>query len=60
MNKKRIKALSILEYALLIVIVVGALVAMQLYLKRSIAGYWRESIDTFGFGMQYEPHLTNK
>ncbi|MBU2473538.1 MAG: hypothetical protein KKG91_02275 [Candidatus Omnitrophica bacterium] len=50
------KAQSTLEYALLIAVVVGALLAMQNYLKRSIQG--RMQIIGDQMGDQYSPNLT--
>jgi Flp pilus assembly pilin Flp len=44
-----------LEYSVLIVIVIVALVGMQVYLRRAVCGRWRQSADVFGFGRQYEP-----
>lgn len=42
-----------LEYTVLIVIFVAALLAMSIYLKRSYSGKWRQVGDSFGFGRQY-------
>lgn len=50
------KAQSTLEYALLIGVVVGALLAMQTYLKRSIQG--RMQIIGDQMGDQYDPDGT--
>jgi len=47
-----------IEYAMLTVIVTAALLGMAFYLQRGLAGRWRESADTFGFGRQYEPGKT--
>ena len=47
------KAQSTLEYALLIGVVVGALLAMQTYLKRSIQG--RIQVVSDQMGDQYDP-----
>lgn len=43
-----------IEYVVLISILVAALVAMAVYMKRSLCGKWREVGDTFGYGRQYE------
>lgn len=54
------KAFSLLEYALLIAIVVAALMAMAIYIKRAVSGKWRSGVDeSFGRGRQYEPGLTS-
>ncbi len=46
MNKR--KGQSTLEYAVIIAVVVGALVAMQIYMKRGVEGKLRESTDNIG------------
>lgn len=52
--KKR--AQSTLEYAVIIVCVVAALVAMQIYIKRALSGQLRQIGDEIG--QQYEPTKT--
>lgn len=52
------KASAILEYGLLITIIIAALIAMQVYVKRAISGKYKEAADIFGFGRQYEPGVT--
>ncbi len=47
---------STLEYAVLIVVIIAALVAMQVYLKRGIQGRMRESSDQIGD--QFSPGYT--
>lgn len=47
------KAQSIIEYVTLVVIVIGAFVAMSFYIKRGIQGKWKETIDNLGD--QYDP-----
>ena len=47
---------STLEYAVLIVVIIAALIAMQVYLKRGIQGRMRESTDQIG--EQYSPGYT--
>jgi NifB/MoaA-like Fe-S oxidoreductase len=51
-------AQSTLEYALLISVVVGGLLTMQNYLKRSVQGRLAASADEIG--TQYSPGLTKK
>ena len=50
MNKKNFlrKAQSTLEYAALIAIVVGAIFAMQAYIKRGLQGTMQSSADSIG------------
>ncbi len=54
MLKKR--GQSTLEYAVLIVVIIAALIAMQVYLKRGIQGRMRESSDQIGD--QFSPGYT--
>jgi len=54
-KNKYLKAMSVLEYSMLIAIVVAALVGMQIYLKRAVSGRWRQAADTFGYGRIYTP-----
>lgn len=49
------KSQGILGYALLIAVVVAALIAMSVYMKRRIQGGYKKSVDVFGQGEQYEP-----
>ena len=51
MNKYH-KAISLIEYCMIVAIVAGALVGIQIYLKRAICGRWRQTADVFGFGRQ--------
>lgn len=53
---KLIKAQSVLEYAIVIVCLVAALIAMQIYIKRSMQGRLRETADSLG--TQYDPQNT--
>lgn len=45
---RRIRGQSVLEYAMIIAVVVGALLAMQIYMKRGLQGRLRESSDEIG------------
>ncbi len=51
------KAQSTLEYAILIIIIIGVFIAMQQYIERGFQGRWKASIDDFG--EQYDPRLVN-
>jgi len=68
------RAQTIAEYAILIAIVVGAVVAMQIYIKRGMQGRVKDVVDytgdamfatqangsNFGFSSgQYEPYYSN-
>jgi Flp pilus assembly pilin Flp len=47
--------LSTIEYAVLIVVVVAALLGISIYFRRALSGKWRSVGDTFGYGRQYAP-----
>lgn len=49
------KGLSVVEYSMLVVIVVTALIGIQIFLKRAVSGNWKQAGDVFGYGRQYEP-----
>lgn len=48
---------SLLEYTILTIILLGAFVATQNYIKRGIQGRWKSSVDELGD--QYDPRTTN-
>lgn len=54
---KNKKAQSTLEYAILIIIVIGALLAIQLYIKRGVQGRLKQATDDIG--AQFSPGNTN-
>jgi len=51
----RNRGISVIEYCILIIVVMMAVVTMQVYFKRAIQGRWRAAGDSIGFGWQYEP-----
>jgi len=51
------RAQSTMEMALLVLVIVAALFAMQVYLKRGIQGRMRSNIESIG--SQYDPAATN-
>ena len=54
---RRKKAQSILEFVILMIIIIGALLAMQNYIKRGLQGRWKVAVDDLG--EQYDPASTN-
>jgi hypothetical protein len=50
------KGSAILEYALLIIVVVGGFIGVQVYFKRSMQGQYQQAIDKLG--TQYAVGLT--
>ncbi len=50
--------MTTLEYSVLAVVILAALLAMQVALRRVISGKWRSSGDSFGSGRQYEEGVT--
>jgi len=55
---KKNKAQSTLEYAVLIIVIAAALLAMQAYFKRGIQGRARSSADEISGGLMYAPGET--
>ncbi len=55
-NAKGLRAQSTLEYAVVIACIVGALLSMQVYIKRAISGKLRLAADDIG--QQYDPRNT--
>ncbi len=51
-------AVSALEYTMLLVIILSALLVAQKYIVRAMAGRWKEVGDSFGVGRQYDPKKT--
>ena len=54
---KNKKAQSTLEYAVLIIIVIGALLTIQVYIKRGVQGRLKQASDDIG--SQFSPGNTN-
>lgn len=53
----KIKGQSTLEYAVLIIIIIGALLSIQVYIKRGVQGRMKSAADDIGD--QYSPGNTN-
>jgi Flp pilus assembly pilin Flp len=53
-----LRGTSIIEYSLIIAAVAVALIGMSIYLKRAVSGKWKQSVDVFGYGRQYEKDKT--
>ena len=58
MKNKLLKGASIIEYVILLAVVAIAIIGMSAYLKRSVSGKWKQTMDVFGFGRQYDPAKT--
>jgi hypothetical protein len=56
-NQRRKKGQSTLEYAILIIIILGALLSIQVYIKRGIQGRLKRATDDIGD--QFSPGNTN-
>ena len=54
---RKMKGQSTLEYAVLVIIVIGALLSIQMYIKRGLQGRLRSAADDIGD--QYSPGNTN-
>jgi Flp pilus assembly pilin Flp len=48
LNKRRQKGQSTLEYAVLIIIIIGALLSIQVYIKRGLQGRFKSAADDIG------------
>jgi hypothetical protein len=57
LNQKRQKGQSTLEYAILIIIIIGALLSIQVYIKRGVQGRLKSATDDIG--TQFSPGNTN-
>ena len=55
MNILNNKAISIIEYTLLFVIISGAFVLMKDYIQRGVYSNWGKAGQSFAFGRQYDP-----
>ena len=53
---RSVRGQHLLEYAALIVVIIAALLAMRIYLKRGMSGQWRQAADSLG--EQYDPRHT--
>jgi uncharacterized protein (UPF0333 family) len=57
LTKRRKKGQSTLEYAILIIIIIGALISIQVYIKRGIQGRLKGASDDIG--TQFDPGNSN-
>jgi len=55
-NKKN-RGQTTLEYVLIIIIFLGAFIAMSAYVKRGFSGRWKSAIDNLG--EQYDPRVAD-
>jgi len=58
MQRRKNKSQSFIQYAILIAIVVGALIAMRVFIIRAVQEKYRQSADVFGQGEQYAKGVT--
>ena len=52
------KAFSVIEYAVLFIIIIGAFLLMRDRIQRAIFGNWGQAGQSFAFGRQYDPQKT--
>ncbi len=57
LNHKNKRGQSTLEYAVLIIVIIGALISIQVYIKRGVQGRLKDSSDQIGD--QFSPGNTN-
>ena len=55
---KNRQAFSVMEYVVLLVLVVSAMITFRLYLQRGYQGQMRKAGEGFAFGRQYDPNKT--
>jgi hypothetical protein len=58
MNILNKKGMSVVEYAVLFIIIIGAFLVMKNYIQRGMFGSWGQAGQTFAFGRQYDPQKT--
>jgi Flp pilus assembly pilin Flp len=51
------KAQTIVEYTVIVIIILGALIALKDYIKRGVQGRWKSATDDMGD--QYDPQAVN-
>ena len=59
-SKNKKKAQAILEYIVLLLFVIGAILVFQKYVARAISGRWKAVGDSFGSGRQFDPNRTKQ
>jgi hypothetical protein len=52
------KAVSILEYVVLFIIIISAFLIMKNYIQRGIYGKWAQAGQSYAFGRQYDAQKT--
>ena len=57
MRRSNRRAQTTLEFSVLLIIVIAALMSMANYIGRGMAGRWRDAVE--GMGDQYDPRITN-
>ena len=57
LNKRWKRGQSTIEYAVLIIIIIGALLSIQVYIKRGVQGRLKQAADDIGD--QFSPGNTN-
>lgn len=57
MLRRRRKGQTVIEYVVLMIIVLGALIAISNYFKRGLQGRWKTAMDDLGD--QYDPRVAD-
>ena len=55
---RRHRASTVMEFVLLFLVVMSAMLIFQKFFMRAMAGRWKSVGDSFGFGRQYSPTKT--
>ena len=58
--RKEKKAVSTIEYIIVIVMFIAAILLMHKQISRSFFGRWKDLGNNFGQGEQYDPHRTTE
>lgn len=56
--QKNCRAASIIEYAVLVIMFLAAILFMQKSVVRTLFGRWKDAGDTFSYGEQYDANTT--
>ena len=57
-SQKNNRAASAIEYVILLIMFLAAILLMQKQIARTFFGRWKDMGDTFGYGELYDPHAT--
>ena len=56
--RNNLKGFAAIEYIIMILVILAALIGMADFIRRSLSGKYRETGNAFGYGRQYQPGVT--